>query len=343
MQEMLDIYRDDLQKAGILSRNEAHRTGALHAVCHLWVIDSSRSIVYLQQRSSQKESHPNDYDISCAGHMDPYETPVQTILREAREEIGLCLRPEDLQFLGTCIENFSLDREIAYVFMTDLKQPRFELGEEVQRIVGVDMDAFLAGEYVDENGDTVPAKDLCGHDLSIIKRALLQLHILACENELCIRKARPYDAPMLCEWWNDGRIMAHAGFPNGIHTTIQEVKDGLKGPSTRCIILAGYIPIGEMSYREVDPETVEIGIKIVDPIHQNHGYGTRLLKMFCTYLFQSYQKIILDTSADNERARHVYTKLGFQMVGSRPNAFQDELGHTYTLVDYVLDQAHFKK
>ncbi len=68
MQEMLDIYRDDLQKAGILSRNEAHRTGALHAVCHLWVIDSSRSIVYLQQRSSQKDSHPNDYDISCAGH-----------------------------------------------------------------------------------------------------------------------------------------------------------------------------------------------------------------------------------------------------------------------------------
>lgn len=37
--------------------------------------------------------------------------------------------------------------------------------------------------------------------------------------DLAIRNAAPADVPLLVKWWNDGAVMAHAGFPNGLHTT----------------------------------------------------------------------------------------------------------------------------
>lgn len=32
-------------------------------------------------------------------------------------------------------------------------------------------------------------------------------------NDLCIRNAEGKDCEQLATWWNDGSVMAHAGFP----------------------------------------------------------------------------------------------------------------------------------
>ena len=40
---------------------------------------------------------------------------------------------------------------------------------------------------------------------------------------LTIRQAEAADAKQLAAWWNDGAVMAHAGFPNGVGTTEDEV------------------------------------------------------------------------------------------------------------------------
>ena len=42
-------------------------------------------------------------------------------------------------------------------------------------------------------------------------------------NKIWIRNAKTEDAKQLCNWWNDGSIMEHAGFPNGLGTTVHEV------------------------------------------------------------------------------------------------------------------------
>lgn len=39
------------------------------------------------------------------------------------------------------------------------------------------------------------------------------------DNNICIRNATSDDAETLCIWWNDGSVMAHAGFPNGLYAT----------------------------------------------------------------------------------------------------------------------------
>ena len=42
-------------------------------------------------------------------------------------------------------------------------------------------------------------------------------------DNVVIRRARPSDAMLLANWWANGKIMAHAGFPNGIKTNIPEL------------------------------------------------------------------------------------------------------------------------
>lgn len=41
--------------------------------------------------------------------------------------------------------------------------------------------------------------------------------------KLTIRNAEVYDAYQLAEWWNDGAVMAHAGFPMGLGTTPEKI------------------------------------------------------------------------------------------------------------------------
>ena len=44
---------------------------------------------------------------------------------------------------------------------------------------------------------------------------------------LTIRQAKASDAKQLTAWWNDGAVMAHAGFPKGLGTTEEKVIEGL--------------------------------------------------------------------------------------------------------------------
>ena len=47
-------------------------------------------------------------------------------------------------------------------------------------------------------------------------------------NTLRIRNAAAKDAAQLAAWWNDGRVMAHAGFPNGLGISAEEIAGALE-------------------------------------------------------------------------------------------------------------------
>ena len=161
-------------------------------------------------------------------------------------------------------------------------------------------------------------------------------------NNLIIRDAASYDAELLCRWWNDGVIMTHAGFPDGINTTAEKIRNSLTADTNdthrRHIIEYNGAPIGEMNYRNKGEGVAEIGIKICDFTQQEKGLGTTLLSMFIEALFneRGYEKIILDTNIKNKRAQHVYEKLGFNIVGIREQAWRDQSGEMQSAVDYVL-------
>jgi RimJ/RimL family protein N-acetyltransferase len=161
------------------------------------------------------------------------------------------------------------------------------------------------------------------------------------QGKLTIRSATAFDADRLCSWYNDGNIMAHAGFPNGLGTTVQAIRaqilqNGNKNVK-RLIIEENQVPIGEMCYCNKGDGAAEIGIKIVIAAKQNQGLGTTLLKMLINKLFAiGYNKIILDTNLTNSRARHVYEKIGFVKVSERLNSRRDQLGELQSYIDYEL-------
>ncbi|NLG36605.1 MAG: GNAT family N-acetyltransferase, partial [Clostridiales bacterium] len=169
------------------------------------------------------------------------------------------------------------------------------------------------------------------------------MHLILYYGDLAIRDANPDDAGQLCTWWNDGKIMAHAGFPNGLNESPDAISKSLAQDSDdrgrRHMIELGGKLIGEMNYRNKGNGTAEIGIKICDFAQQNKGYGTTLLTMFIDALFTyyKYEKIILDTNAKNKRAQHVYeSKLGFRCLGTREHPWPDQLGQPQYSIDYEL-------
>ncbi|MEK5253069.1 GNAT family protein [Paenibacillus sp. FSL F4-0125] len=172
--------------------------------------------------------------------------------------------------------------------------------------------------------------------------------IMYIENgNLVIRNATANDVPRLCSWWNDGRLMAHAGFPNGIGCTEQDILEKLLADTDlnrRLILDIDGVPIGEMNYRSIADGTAEIGIKICDYNEQDKGFGTVFLTMLINFLFENmgYHTIVLDTNAKNSRAQHVYENIGFRKVALHLNAWRNQLGEWQSSIDYELTRAEFR-
>ena len=157
---------------------------------------------------------------------------------------------------------------------------------------------------------------------------------------ILLRDATKADAKQLAEWWNDGAVMAHAGFPNGLGTTEEEVAEDI-GAGALIIEEAGK-PIGEANYRIVDDKVAKIGIKICVFDCQNRGIGKIVLSMLIRYLFDNgFDKIVLDTNMKNKRAQHVYESLGFRKVRVNIDSWTDQVGKLQSSVDYELVEKDF--
>ena len=157
---------------------------------------------------------------------------------------------------------------------------------------------------------------------------------------ILLRDATKADAKQLAEWWNNGAVMAHAGFPNGLGTSEEEVAEDI-GAGALIIEEAGK-PIGEANYRIVDDKVAEIGIKICLFDCQNRGIGKIVLSMLIRYLFDNgFNKIVLDTNLENKRAQRVYESLGFRNVRVNIDSWTDQVGKLQSSVDYELVERDF--
>jgi RimJ/RimL family protein N-acetyltransferase len=164
---------------------------------------------------------------------------------------------------------------------------------------------------------------------------------------LVIRNATSNDAQILCNWWNDGKIMAHAGFPYGLGTTADKIALELASDADdkgrRLILEIDSLPVGEVNYRNKGNNVAEIGIKICDAEKQEKGFGSLFLKMLIESLFNEmgYERIILDANLNNARAQHVYEKLGFRKVATELNSWRNQAGELQSSVDYALTKEEY--
>lgn len=175
------------------------------------------------------------------------------------------------------------------------------------------------------------------------------------EDGITIRNVELEDAELLNNWWNDGEIMAHAGFPNGLGESLDKTKKNIMNMMDNfnriCIIEVDGKEIGELNYR-IDSvnKTASVGWKLCDTSYQNKGLGTKIIKMTLEYIFMGREirddieidKILWDTMIDNERAQYVYeNKIGARKIGINKDIWTDQLGRLRTSVDYEISREEF--
>jgi isopentenyl-diphosphate delta-isomerase len=123
MPELLEILDDQGRKTNSFKdRVKVHIDGNWHASAHLWCIDRENNIL-LQQRSLQKTFYPGQWCAPVSGHIPAKSDAVTTVIKEAREELNLPLKPE--QFFLQAVIRGSFDepalglkeREFIYMFV----------------------------------------------------------------------------------------------------------------------------------------------------------------------------------------------------------------------------------
>jgi isopentenyldiphosphate isomerase len=126
LKELLDIWDESGKPTGqVYEKSIAHQKGLFHPTVHVWFYTSAPSLL-LQKRGSNKETFPNLWDVSVAGHVSSGESILDGALREIKEEIGLQLKSDDLILIDVRknINQFSngiLDCEFQHVFLSELK------------------------------------------------------------------------------------------------------------------------------------------------------------------------------------------------------------------------------
>ena len=102
----------------------------LHPVVHLQIVDRY-SRLFLQHRSSNKETYPGRWDTAVGGHVSYGEYYEEALFREAGEELGLYdFNP---QYMDNYIAGDELDREMVGMYVTvgsfDLHPENYEVSE----------------------------------------------------------------------------------------------------------------------------------------------------------------------------------------------------------------------
>ncbi len=159
--ELFDLYDRDGAPLGVAkARGDVHRDGDWHRSVHIWVAlrdgsgapGASRAPCLLfQRRSLEKDTWPGALDAAVTGHLRAGEAILDG-LREAREEIGVAIGPDDVVRLGLrrCADERVAglrDRELQEIFATATPLPLAAFTpdpDEVTALVAIDFAAVTA-------------------------------------------------------------------------------------------------------------------------------------------------------------------------------------------------------
>jgi len=135
------------------------------------------------------------------------------------------------------------------------------------------------------------------------------------------------DRPLIYRWLNDPKVMSFWGGndrPLSEATSVGWVERFVgEGASLECLIIVtrerpiGFIELSLNPGNHNYGHLVEIDICIGEPSEWEHGYGSAALTALLHWLFTSTdtRRVFLQPRAENERAIHVYEKVGFRKEG----------------------------
>lgn len=98
--EIIDEYNLIGEKIGVVDKEIAHKKGLWHKAIHVWILNDKNEIL-LQYRCAEKKLYPNTWDCSFAGHIGVGEASVHAVVREGKEELGIDVDLEKLEYVLT--------------------------------------------------------------------------------------------------------------------------------------------------------------------------------------------------------------------------------------------------
>ena len=168
MTEYLDILDARGNKTGETKpKSDVHRDGDWHRTAYVWFLNSKGEIL-LQKRSLKKQTGGGLWDISAAGHVSAGQTSIEAAIRETKEEIGVDIGPDYLQFICTVAAEgkprtnptfWNREYQDSYLVRRDLDISKLKLQKsEVDEVKFVDIHEFKKWA-LEERPDLVRHKD----------------------------------------------------------------------------------------------------------------------------------------------------------------------------------------
>lgn len=157
MTEKFDVYDERGNWTGTEAREAVHTQGLWHHTVHCWLVrrtGPNKANILFQLRSNNKDTNPNKFDVTAAGHLSAGETP-KDVVRELDEELGVQVTFDQLAEYGTIREKATgfaqgkayIDAEVSHVYglVTTQGLLSFKLQEdEVSGLYEADTDELIA-------------------------------------------------------------------------------------------------------------------------------------------------------------------------------------------------------
>lgn len=147
--EIINQYNNIGEKIGTIDKEIAHKKGLWHKSVHVWILNNKNQIL-LQYRCADKKLYPNTWDVSFAGHIKAGENSIDALIREGKEELGIDVKIEKLNYIFTNREEIKYkqidSKEFVDVFIlrqnVELENIVFQ-SDEVSNAKYVSIDNFL--------------------------------------------------------------------------------------------------------------------------------------------------------------------------------------------------------
>lgn len=148
MNELIDVLDEQGVSTGTTApRAEAHQKGLWHSTVHVYVyrvVDKEIEIL-VHLRSPRKDLYPNTWDPVLGGHIQAGHTPIQTVVEELNDEVGVRVSTDDLVVGPVVKADKGLDKEFNHVFAypLPLNATMHFKDNEVQKVRWMGLDEVL--------------------------------------------------------------------------------------------------------------------------------------------------------------------------------------------------------